>query len=113
MVYISVHGRAAGDSQFTVVAVLPAFFFGKQGKIDISAHCRGQIVIGSLQSGICGHAQALSIGSGHPKNIGAPIVICDAPGDEKPIREAVEILQGGGLDRLLSGQFHGHPFCAA
>ena len=113
MVYISIHGRAAGDSQFTVVAVLPAFFFGKQGKIDISAHCRGQIVIGSLQSVMRGHAQALSIGPGNPKNIGAPIVICDAPGDEKPIRQAVEILQGSGIDCLLPGQFYSHPFCAA
>jgi len=50
MVYISVHGRAVGDSQFTVVEVLPAFLFGKQGEIDISAHCRGQIGIRCRQS---------------------------------------------------------------
>ena len=112
MVYISVHGRAVGDSQFKVVEVLPAFFFGKQGKIDISAHCRGQIGIGFRQSVIYGHLLGLTIGAGNPKNIGAPIVICDAPSDEKPIRKAVEILQGGGIDRLLPGQFHGHPFCA-
>ena len=85
MVYISVHGRAAGDSQFTVVAVLPAFFFGKQGKIDISAHCRGQIVIGCFQSVTLGQLLSLTIGAGNPKNIGTPIIICDAPGDEKPI----------------------------
>jgi hypothetical protein len=80
-----------GEPQATLSSQLSQcylrFSLGNRGKIDISAHCRGQIVIGSVQSVTRGHAQALSIGSGHPKNIGAPIVICDAPGDEKPIRQ--------------------------
>ncbi len=55
-------------------------------------------LLGFLFMGLWG---LLSVLSGDPQNIGLPVIVGNAGGDEKPVRQAVYVLQSVGVYRLI------------